>query len=233
MYIVIIEPLPIVLFVLPYSKWNTTFFLFLLQALNCNMQAMTANRGLLYAGIIIIFTGDMFQMGPVSGKSVYDRQADGQTCDLYWKNAIRRVVYLENNHRFKNDPEWGQLLLRISRGEAEKKDWEDINSRWLNHEHMHLKEELKQFSDVSYACFTHKERCSIATAVFDDHVKKYCSTEKDIQPPMNTLIIEADIYKSNGSLHDNVIHSQLVRLCVDESVRTSNRDRVDPALKLS
>jgi len=98
---------------------------------------------------------------------------------------------------------------------------------------MHLKEELKQFSDVSYACFTHKERCSVATAVFDDHVKKYCSTEKDIQPPMKTLIIEADIYKSNGSLHDNVIHSQLVRLCADESVKTSNRDRVDPALKLS
>ena len=27
MFIVIIEPLPIVLFVLPYFKWNSTFFL--------------------------------------------------------------------------------------------------------------------------------------------------------------------------------------------------------------
>ena len=65
------------------------------------MRILTGIKHKIYGGLILVFAGDMFQLKPVNGKALYE-DAYGDN-DLYWKCCITRVVYLENNHRFRDN----------------------------------------------------------------------------------------------------------------------------------
>ena len=52
----------------------------------------------------------------------------GNSVQWGW-GALNAVTFLVKNHRFKDDPEYGELLEMIAKGEATRKDIETINSR--------------------------------------------------------------------------------------------------------
>ena len=203
-----------------------------LRKLDMHLRILTGNRDKLYGGLKVIFAGDMFQLKPCStnGKALYE-DSNGQN-DFYWKGCISRVVYLENDHRFKEDSPWGALLFRISRGTHSDEDIQKLNQRCFKN-NPNLKAELKKYPNASFASYTNEERCSVGTAAFDTQVEAYCSKDDLIAPPENILIVEANIYLSNGKIYDNISHSRVVSWCADESIqKSSGTTRIDPALKL-
>ena len=89
----------------------------------CNIAACnnTANHLLNYGGYNIIFTGDFAQLPPVFGSPLFSSHID------YWHGMIQKVIFLDNGHRFKDDPEWAKILLCIRLGLFTESDVIEIN----------------------------------------------------------------------------------------------------------
>ena len=49
-------------------------------------------------------------MYPTGGSPVY------QTYQVNWHGDINDAIFLNNSHRFKDDPDWGNILERVSKG---------------------------------------------------------------------------------------------------------------------
>jgi len=48
-----------------------------------------------------------------------------------WKNSIYCVIFLENSHRFKDNPTYGKVLGRMRMGTDTLEDRECINTRLI------------------------------------------------------------------------------------------------------
>jgi hypothetical protein len=65
----------------------------------------------------------------------------------HWDNSINVVIILNNEHCFKEDPEYGQTLKRMWSGDLSKKDCQKINTRVVGYKGLKLlaTSEGKQF----------------------------------------------------------------------------------------
>jgi len=72
-----------------------------------------------FGGFTIIFAGDFRLLEPIG---VNDNELlFSSRSSKHWENCINAVIILDNEHRFKEDPEYGHMLKRMWR----------INSRVL------------------------------------------------------------------------------------------------------
>ena len=99
--------------------------------------------------------------------------------------ALNAVIFLVQNHRFKDDPEYGELLERIAKGQATKQDIKTINSRVITGK----KNCIKDVRPQHYACATNTERSSISTDIFGQHVKD--THTSSLKSPTHTIIIKS------------------------------------------
>ena len=95
----------------------------ILNKLDKNTRVITGKRKKTYGGLNMIFIGDFKQMKPINGRPVYEKYSQ------LWHGSVNACIVLNNNHRFKDDPEWGDILKRISNGQATNDDIDKINSR--------------------------------------------------------------------------------------------------------
>ena len=51
----------------------------------------------------------------------------GSADSLAWENTINCAIFLKTSHRFKDDPEYGEILERFRMGENTHEDREEIN----------------------------------------------------------------------------------------------------------
>jgi hypothetical protein len=87
------------------------------------------NRSQPFGGFSIIFAGDFRQLEPIG---VNDTELlFSSLSSKHWENCINAVIILDNEHRFKEDPEYGQMLKRMWSGDLTKDDRMRINSRVL------------------------------------------------------------------------------------------------------
>ena len=87
------------------------------------------NRSQPFGGFTIIFAGDFRQLEPIG---VNDTELLFLSLSSqHWENCINAVIILDNEHRFKEDPEYGQMLKRMWSGDLTKEDRMRINSRVL------------------------------------------------------------------------------------------------------
>ena len=87
------------------------------------------NRSRPFGGFTIIFAGDFRQLEPIG---VNDTELlFSSLSSQHWENCINAVIILDNEHRFKEDPEYGQMLKRMWSGDLTKEDRMRINSRVL------------------------------------------------------------------------------------------------------
>ncbi len=73
------------------------------------------NRNQPFVGISIIFAGDFRQLEPVGSNDkelLFSSKSSG-----HWDNCINAIFILDNNHCFKDDPLYGQMLKRMWNGE--------------------------------------------------------------------------------------------------------------------
>ena len=77
---------------------------------------------MLHGGIHIVFIGDFMQLAPVNGSPIFS-----SFDDIHWHGSLNGAVFLDQgNHRFQNDPEWGEILQQIQVGEVISKDNKDV-----------------------------------------------------------------------------------------------------------
>ncbi len=69
------------------------------------------NRARPFGGFTIVFAGDFRQLEPV-GSTEIDLLFSSLS-SKHWDNYINAIIILENDHHFKEDPEYGQMLKRM------------------------------------------------------------------------------------------------------------------------
>ena len=189
------------------------------EQLDQNLRALRNNWLTNYGGVNVVFSGDLRQLKPVRNTSI---------CDVYcphFEDWVNCYIELDGKHRFKDDPEWGELLFRFRNGVPTTQDIRTINARVC-------KEEKDLPSSVRYATFTNKDRDAINTAVFS----RYCASSK--QTPDETvasaLIILSDklqVRNGKGCFKPVVRRRNFWENCGEDDVHLK-KGRVDPALKL-
>jgi hypothetical protein len=151
----------------------------------------SANPGLVFGGYHIIFSGDFRQIPPVKADA---NQLLYRNTGL-WENAINVAIYLENSHRFKSDPDYGKILMRMWRGEFTKEECDEINKRLIGKNNVILPC-FAENDDVAYACYTNSERTTVHATLFEKHIANFPTVSSDEPPPEHTVILEADILKA-------------------------------------
>ena len=196
-----------------------------------------------FGGFSIIFSGDFHQIPPVNVRQK----------NILWKNpglwdtAINVAIVLDNSHRFKDDPEYGCILKRMWNGTFTKDDCNKVNQRLIGRSIRLPEPDIS--SDISYACWSNKERTTVHASLFQEHIKNFPGFDSDIDPPDHTVILEATIGKASGrrpratknsTRHENIpkpvrissgLKSKIYAYLSDSDVKDQNKG-IDPALKL-
>jgi hypothetical protein len=77
----------------------------------------------------MIFAGDFRQLEPVGANDT--ELLISSLSSQHWENCINAVIILDNEHCFKDDPKYGQMLKRMWSGDLTKDDRMRISSRVL------------------------------------------------------------------------------------------------------
>jgi hypothetical protein len=106
------------------------------------------NRSQLFGGFTIIFAGDFRQLEPVGTKDT--ELLFSSLSSQHWENCINALIILDNKYRFKEDPEYDQMLKRMWSGDLTKEVCKRINTRVLGTNGLELPPELegKQISKI-------------------------------------------------------------------------------------
>ena len=206
------------------------------EKLNKNLQ-LIGDSNKPFGGYSVIFAGDFRQLEPPGAKDsdlLFSRQSGGA-----WENKLNAVIFLENKHRFKKDPRYGEMLKKMWEGDLSKEDRQWINERYVGRGGAGLRlPKSHEFEDVDvvYAAPFNKERNAITAGNFRDHVQKNCpSIDSDDLPPHHTIIIEADIISAERNSKNKPITGSLRHrihtTCGDSNCNVGTK-HVDPTLCL-
>jgi hypothetical protein len=94
------------------------------------------NRNQIFGGFSIIFSGDFRQLEPVCSTKkefLFSTLSSGG-----WENNINVVIILNNEHCFKDDTQYGQMLKRMWSGDLSKEDRKKINNRVIGYNGLRL-----------------------------------------------------------------------------------------------
>jgi hypothetical protein len=199
----------------------------LFKSLDKNLRILTGNRRLLYGGIHIVFTGDFMQLAPVQGTPIYQNFDD-----YFWHQCLNSAIFLdERNHRFINDPLWGEILQRCQLGVPTDQDINTINARLLGTVVLPNNVNCNE-TKLVYGCYTNKKRNQITDACFFKYVScNSPSFQSSEDPSSEVLIIKGIVTKQNKDVGPE-FHKLLWALCGDDNLTVGNSCKVDPCLKL-
>jgi len=141
---------------------------------------------------------------------------------------------LNDEHRYKDDPEYGQIMKRMWLNYLTKKDRKLINTRVVEENGLKLPSTF--LGDACYACPSNREQNAISGGSFERHIlSTHPSFESQELPPEHTIVIEADIRstrsKQKNVTIDNVLRHRICTTCGDDNVKYGNK-HVNPALCL-
>ena len=94
------------------------------------------NRTKLFGGFSIIFEGDLHQLEPIcctESELLFSSKSSQE-----WDSNINAIIILENEHRFKEDVEYGKMLKRMWEGDLTLEDKQRINTRVIGHNGLEL-----------------------------------------------------------------------------------------------
>jgi hypothetical protein len=57
---------------------------------------------------------------------------------MFWQRIIKAIIILDNDHHFKEDPEYRKMLKRMWEGDLTCEDREKINTRVIGHNGLEL-----------------------------------------------------------------------------------------------
>ncbi len=80
-----------------------------------------------FGGFLIIFAGDFHQLEPICSKE--SELLFSSKSSQEWDSNINAIIILDNEHRFKEDAEYGKMLKRMWEGVLILEDKQRINTR--------------------------------------------------------------------------------------------------------
>ncbi len=107
----------------------------ILEALNVKLKEI-GNRAKPFGGFSNIFAGGFCQLEPV-GSTEFDLMFSSQP-SKHWDDCINTIIILDNVHRFKEDPEYGEMLKRMWNGNLSTEDHKRINTRVIGYNGLQL-----------------------------------------------------------------------------------------------
>ena len=125
----------------------------------------------------MLFAGDFGQLPPVGDQPLYK---DGNLS--VWHANINTFLELKTNHRFNNDPEWGELLERFSNDGPTDNDIDFINSKIVTDD-----DQIPE--DAIYGVYYNTNRTAINEGIFNKHLQKYHVQDIHQNPPSYTICI--------------------------------------------
>ena len=175
-----------------------------------------------YGGLNIIFSGDMRQLEPVGEgkKPVY-----AEDCPEFrdWVNCF---VELSGMHRFKDDPEWGYLLLRFRDGEVTLADIDKINERVV-------KPQTVLPQDIKYATYFNRDRDSINAALFQKRCDFLYRETGDTRDSIMVFSDDLLVQNSNKTFVPFQNCAVFWEHCTEDDVKLAKgAGRMDPVLRL-
>ena len=208
------------------------------------LRKIRERKDKIFGGLPIVFCGDFHQLLPVSANTDHLLFSSAKG-DNYWRDIITTIVVLQNKHRFKDDPEFGELLTRMWEGRVTEKDLNKINERVIGTNGLKLPSSMD--GDVSYACPSNNERNSVNRGLFRNHVMNTCpEVTSDEDPPEHTVLIEAFIHSEKSNEKGNTKGGKkattrvpsfmidcILTQCGDSDVRNGTSGggaKIDPAL---
>ena len=75
-----------------------------------------------YGGVSNVFAGDFYQLKAIKKTLIYKEY------HILWHSLVTKIVKLKTNHRFDDDPEFGELLDRYRNDAWTADDIKTINS---------------------------------------------------------------------------------------------------------
>ena len=161
-----------------------------LRRLDSRLVKLMGNEfGHLYGGCNIVFCGDFSQLEPVSKSDELLYCKTFESCRL-WHNAINCFISLEGKWRFKDDPEWGNILTCLHDGNPTESDLHEINKRVVS-------PSTKLPSNLKYGTYQNCVRDTINTSLFEQVLSKH--KNKEIICP-GVIVVLCDDLKMKDSL---------------------------------
>ena len=167
------------------------------------------------------------QLAPVNGSPIFS-----SFDDIHWHGSLNGAVFLDQgNHRFRNDPEWGEILQRVQVGDVTEDDITKINQRLLD------KVQLPDLVDcterkIVYGCFTNKRRNEITNACFLQFVSKNSPRFESVEEASaETLLIKGFVSRDYKDVGPD-FHKLLWGMCGDNNISVKGNTKIDPFLKL-
>lgn len=187
-----------------------------------HMRRLKQQLHLPYGGLSIIFSGDMRQLEPVAQGVNPVYQDD---CPEF-KDWVNCFIELDGMHRFKDDPEWGHILLRFRNGEATEDDIDKINESVVD-------ENTILPDDIKYGTYFNRDRDAINTGLFEERCSRM---HRETGNTSDSIMIFSDkIMVQDGSKKYVPFKNCMTfwESCGESDVFTSRQEgRMDPVLKL-
>jgi hypothetical protein len=89
-----------------------------------------------FGGFSIMISGDFRQLESVCSNN--SELLFSSLSSRHWDNNINVVIILDNDHRFKEDPEYGKMLKRMWNGGLSIEDQKQINTRVIGYKGLKL-----------------------------------------------------------------------------------------------
>lgn len=145
-----------------------------LVTLHKQLSGLKEVRGKKHGGLNIAFAGDFRQLKPVKATPLCE-----DTAVAHWHDWINCFIELRGNHRFGNDPRYGEVCERFRNGEPTDDDFDYVNERvfnvelpdgsWSNPGGPTI---IDVPSNTAHATPTNRDRCAINDNVFAKHLEE-------------------------------------------------------------
>jgi hypothetical protein len=196
-----------------------------IEKMDQNLRELTQRKFEQFGGLNVVFSGDFRQLDPVKAIPIYLSD-----CPQFqqWVNCY---VELQGNHRFRDDPKWGNLLRRFRDGNPSLEDIKMINKQ------CHVRDCSILPEGITYACYRNRDRDAINTATFLEHCEQSARASQSETASDAILILSDKLEtKKSAKIYEPLSRnasSQFWTNCGEDDVKFKNSTiRMDPVLKL-
>ena len=155
-----------------------------LTVLNSRCRQAMLSLNAPFGGMNVLFSGDMSQLPPVTGKPLYK-----DNDFALWMDTPNTFVELKTQWRFKDDKPWGELLSRFREKGPTKEDYDVINSRVIDSPGGPTEADIP--ANANYACHKNVDRCAINDGIFMKVIEQTHNKNPTMLPPKTAICIKA------------------------------------------
>ena len=194
-----------------------------------NLQVLKKQRYRLYGGLNMAFLGDYSQLVPVNQEPVY---ANNNHCPEF-HGALNCYIELDGKHRFKDDPDFGDLNFHIREGNPTLEDIRTLNKNCV------VGPDRLPAANIQVATYFNKERDAVNASVFNRYCKDNGTTDGTIYKGALLILMDKlfmkDADKVMAPVKSNAVKQYFWETVGEADCKTTEIKgprRVDPLLKL-